>query len=189
MNTEAIFREFGKEISLVLIGLLMIGGGILYMRRGTDGTEIKVIEQSEKQDNADIVVEVSGAVHNPGVYEFSGGARVDDALKQAGGISENADADWIEKTINKASVLTDGQKIYIPREGESADIAGSGTEGGVVNINTASQSELESLWGIGPVYAQSIIEHRPYSSVDELLSKGVIKQNVYDRNRDKLSVY
>ena len=59
----------------------------------------------------------------------------------------------------------------------------------LININTASQKELESLWGIGPVYAQNIIEHRPYSKVDELIEKKILKTNVYDRNKDTLTVY
>ena len=58
-----------------------------------------------------------------------------------------------------------------------------------VNINSASQSELEGLWGIGPVYAQNIIEHRPYSKVEELIEKKILKTNVYDRNKETLTVY
>jgi competence protein ComEA len=60
--------------------------------------------------------------------------------------------------------------------------------GELININTASASELESLWGIGPVYAQNIIEHRPYSKVEELLEKKVLKENVYERNKSLLTV-
>jgi len=58
-----------------------------------------------------------------------------------------------------------------------------------ININTASQNQLESLWGIGPVTAQNIIEQRPYSTVEELLNKKILKTNVYETNKDKLSVY
>ena len=59
----------------------------------------------------------------------------------------------------------------------------------LININTASQKELESLWGIGPVYAQNIIEHRPYSSLEELLTKKIIKKNVHERNKEYLTIY
>ena len=60
---------------------------------------------------------------------------------------------------------------------------------GLIDINTASQEELESLWGIGPVYAQNIIEQRPYSNVEELLTKKVIRSDIYEKNKDKLTVY
>lgn len=59
----------------------------------------------------------------------------------------------------------------------------------MININTASQSELESLRGIGPVTGKNIIDHRPYSDVSELLSRGVLKKNVYEDNKDKMTVY
>lgn len=59
----------------------------------------------------------------------------------------------------------------------------------MVNVNTATQKELEALWGIGPVTAQNIIEQRPYSTVEELLNKKILKTNVYETNKDKLSVY
>ena len=59
----------------------------------------------------------------------------------------------------------------------------------MVNINTATLKELDTLPGIGPVYGQNIIEHRPYSTVEELLSKAVLKKNVYEKIKDKVSVY
>ncbi|HKC04714.1 MAG TPA: helix-hairpin-helix domain-containing protein, partial [Patescibacteria group bacterium] len=58
-----------------------------------------------------------------------------------------------------------------------------------VNINTASLSQLDSLPGIGPTYAQNIIEQRPYSNTTELVSKGAIKQSLYDKIKDKISIY
>src|SRR3989344_1087747 len=87
--------------------------------------------------------------------------------------------------------------LEFPSEEENSKIPNSqnsnneilGVLDNLININTASQSELESLWGIGPVYAQNIIEQRPYSSVEELLTKKIIKQNVYDRVKDQISVY
>ena len=99
--------------------------------------------------------------------------------------------------------ITDGQKLFIPREGEQStessanNIQGDQTTSSArgsgqqqfVNINTASAKELEGLWGIGPVTAQNIIEQRPYSNVEELLSKKILKTNVYERNRDVLTVY
>jgi competence protein ComEA len=169
-------------------------------------SSVEVLESSldnEDIGSGEVVIEVSGAVETPGVYKLSANARVEDALIAAGGISVDADRDWMEKTLNRAAKIVDGQKIYIPRvneqiSGESAsNVAGyqsTSSVGGsnssrTTNVNTASQKELELLWGIGPVAAQNIIEQRPYSSVEELLNKKILKSNVYKTNKDKLSVY
>jgi competence protein ComEA len=142
-------------------------------------------------------------VEKPGVYKFTSGARVEEVLIVAGGISGDADRERMGKALNRAAKVTDGQKIHIPRVGESADVAGvedfDGCQGEttdegsgpnyLININTARPKELESMWGIGPVTAQNITEQRPYSSVEELLTKKIIKSNVYEKNKDKLTVY
>jgi competence protein ComEA len=108
----------------------------------------------------------------------------------------------VEKYINRAAKLIDGQKIYIYHLGELGakessaikldqgvlGIAGSDPAMSV-NINTASQSELEKLVGIGPVYAQNIIEQRPYSNTQELVSKGAISQKVFEKIKNEISVY
>ncbi len=109
----------------------------------------------------------------------------------------------MEKYVNRAAKLVDGQKIYVPRQNEQSVnitannlVGDQGTSLGtstytsvLININTASLKDLESLSGIGPVYAQSIIEHRPYSSVEELLSKEALKVHVYEKIKDKVTAY
>ena len=199
-----ILYKFRFQILFVLLGLLLVGVGLFSSKKAgwlDSSSKVEVLESStEGQDGiGGVVVEVAGAVENPGVYQLSEGARIEDALIAAGGISADADREWMEKILNRAAKITDGQKIYIKHIGEeSANILGvsSGSGGGlpansegVININTASQKELESLWGIGPVTAQNIIEHRPYSSVEELLQKKILKTNVYETNKDRLSVY
>ncbi len=137
-----------------------------------------------------------------GVYKLSNGSRVDDLLIISGGLSASADRDWVTKNINRAAKLSDGQKLYIYH---SEELSARNTEGSLdkkvlgtiagsdpamlVNINTASQKELESLVGIGPVYAQSIIEHRPYSNLEELLSKKIIPQKTYEKIKNEISLY
>ena len=109
----------------------------------------------------------------------------------------------MEKYVNRAAKLSDGQKMYIPRideqmGSESANqnaIYQSGSSvagvqnGGFVDINTATLLELDKLPGIGPVYGQSIIDNRPYSNIEELLSKGALKQSVYEKIKDEVGVY
>ena len=98
-------------------------------------------------------------------------ARVDDAVRAAGGLSSEAD----RAKINLAAKVADGQKVRIPKAGETltqsgGEVAGA-TEGGLVSINSGSVSELESLPAVGPVTAQKIISLRPYSSLEELKTK------------------
>ncbi|MEE2523347.1 helix-hairpin-helix domain-containing protein [Pseudarthrobacter sp. J75] len=131
------------------------------------------------------VIHVAGAVNAPGVVTIAVGSRVNDAIIAAGGASAGSDPG----RLNLAAVVTDGQKIYVPRPGEElpAEPAGSppaaggaaaspgapGSQGGAkVNLNTATSSELATLPKVGPVLAQKIIdwrvEHGPFSTVEEL---------------------
>jgi competence protein ComEA len=125
-----------------------------------------------------VTVHVAGAVGKPGVVELTQGARVVDAVKAAGGGTADADLD----RLNLAAVLTDGQRVFVPKGGQSDPLPGagtgtgaggsSGTPAGPVSLNTASQAELETLPGVGPVLAQAIIAERErrggFRSVNEL---------------------
>jgi competence protein ComEA len=138
-----------------------------------------------------VVVYAAGAIAHPGVYEFATGARVDDLLAAAGGAIAGADLD----RLNLAAPLADGTRIYVPRKGEveppvvagnaspSGDPGGTGTDSASsndaaapsspVDLNSADESALESLPGVGPATAAAIIayrqEHGPFTSVDQLL--------------------
>jgi len=120
------------------------------------------------------VVHVAGAVAAPGVYRLDTGARVIDAVHAAGGLTTEANAD----ALNLAALLTDGQRVYVPRIGETPPVvlsAGPGSTSapaGPVNLNTATATDLESLPGVGPATAATILAHReqhgPFASVDDL---------------------
>jgi competence protein ComEA len=135
---------------------------------------------------ARLVVHVAGAVTHPGVVELNSGARVIDAVEAVGGASADGDLD----RLNLAAKVTDGERVYVAKVGQAdpgvidgggADAPGpsdgGGTGGGVgakVNLNTATQAQLEELPGIGPTYAQSIIAERQrrggFTSVNDLRS-------------------
>jgi len=196
---DEIKLKYRWQIVMVVVGLILIGSGVLLLRLGdfSRGSQVEIVDEEEGEE---VVVEVVGSVETPGVYSLSAGSRVEDALEAAGGVTGEADFEWMEKMLNRASKLKDGQKIYIPRQSEvesarseggylESDDVTIGSVGGLVNVNTASQKELEELWGIGPVTAQNVIEQRPYSSVEELRTRGVLKSNVYERNEKKLTVY
>ena len=120
---------------------------------------------------------VAGAVGVPGVYELAGGARVVDAVEVAGGLAADADV----AVLNLAAVLTDGQRIYVAKVGETppaiavpdgAAPPGSSAPPGPVDLNAATVSELDELPGIGPATASAIVAHRdehgPFAAVGDL---------------------
>jgi competence protein ComEA len=185
-----------KLFDWVLVGLMILGGGLilwgLLESRGRSEEEVEYLSDGLSDTQEMIWVDVSGAVEKPGVYELSGGSRVKDALVLAGGLSQLAEREYLERVINMAEKLTDGEKIYIPREGSNeGEVLGGSSDGlgGLIDINSASVSELDTLWGVGSVRAQKIIDNRPFSKVEELLSKGVLPENVYEKIKDEISVY
>ena len=122
-----------------------------------------------------LVVQAAGAVVRPGLYRLAPGARVDDLVTAAGGMTPDADPD----RINLAAPVVDGQKLYVPRVGEPipAEVGASASPGSTpqpIDLNTASVSQLDGLPGIGPSTAQAIVDYRSqhgrFRSVDDLLN-------------------
>lgn len=195
-----------KLIIFLLLGLILIGLGVLAYKtdifRSEDKVEVLNGATELQNNTAEIQVEIAGAVQNAGVYKMKNGDRIDDLLIISGGLAVDADRGWVEKNINRASKLNDGQKIYIYSQSEiesakesggiklDQDVLGVNSQilSELININTSSQSELEKLIGIGPVYAQKIIEQRPYSDLQELVSRGVISQKTFDKIKNEISL-
>jgi competence protein ComEA len=139
-----------------------------------------------------IFVDIEGGVMNSGVYELPDGSRIKDVLVMAGGLSDRADREFCEKNLNMAEVVKDGQKIYIPEGGNTDALSGYSEailSSKKISINSATVAELDTLWGIGSARAESIVKNRPYQSVDELVSKGVLTQSLVDKNKELLSVF
>jgi competence protein ComEA len=143
-----------------------------------------------------LVVHITGAVPRPGVYALAQGSRVQDAISAAGGFLAEA-----EKTgINLARALEDGEQLDIPYvEGASPVILEepAATEAPVentelININFASQAELESLPGIGPTTAQKIIQYReqngPFLTTEDVINVPGIGPGTYERIKDLITV-
>ncbi len=151
-----------------------------------------------------VAVDVAGAIVHPGLYWVAFDARVDDVITQAGGMSADADTEWVAKTINRAKRVSDGMKIYIPSGEETSHIIEAANDGsktsynissssngqvqGLVSVNTASQSQLEALTGIGPVTAQKIMANRPYGDLQELVTKKVMSQSLFTKLSGQLSL-
>ncbi len=199
MFNEFIFKN-RYLILAVLSGLILMTLGYLFFRNGgsSQSSKIEVLDASGDVNDgvSGLVAEISGEVMKPGVYKLPAGSRIDDLLIACGGLSGSADRSFVAKNINRAAKLLDGQKLYIPNKTDNEKLitnnfsgSGGGGETGLVNINTADAKTLDSLSGIGPVYAQNIIEHRPYSETSQLVSKGAIPNNVYLKIKEKISCY
>jgi competence protein ComEA len=146
---------------------------------------------------AAIVVHAAGAVRQPGVYRMPAGSRVVDLLDRAGGPAADIDLD----RVNLAAALTDGERVFLPRVGESAPVAaggdGAAAAGGPgstspVDLNQATVAQLDALPGIGPTTAAAIVAHRqqkgPFRSVDDLLSVRGIGAAKLDALREFVTV-
>jgi competence protein ComEA len=140
----------------------------------------------------DLVVDVQGAVRQPGVVLLPPGSRVADALQAAGGYTAKADLNAAAASLNLATPLTDGAQVYVPVIGMATapGAGGGGTGGGgsgLVNLNTASPEELEALPGIGPVTVQLIVAARaeqPFTTLDELVEREVLDRGQLEDVRD-----
>jgi competence protein ComEA len=142
-----------------------------------DGTG-PLVTAPDLATSSTIVVHVDGGVARPGVHELEAGARVIDAIEAAAGLTPQAD----RGRLNLAAPVADGQRVWVPIEGEdeptvepvTGGVVGSeGSPGGVVNLNSADQAALETLPGVGPSIAAAILQHREregaFERVEDLL--------------------
>jgi competence protein ComEA len=204
-DIDDILIRFRLPLIILMTGLILFGGGIFLAKVGNplSATKLEVLEMGETGASEDLTVEISGEVTNPGVYRLAENSRIEDLLIASGGFSTDADQGWTDKYLNRAAKLSDGQKIYIPKAGEQSGGGSAKVFGGdqsissnfspdsnaKININSATLSQLDTIPGIGPVYAQNIIEQRPYSTIEELVQKGAIKQGLFEKIKDYISVY
>ena len=144
---------------------------------------------------SEVVFDIVGAVEKPGLYRLPVGSRILEGLVAAGGLAARADRNWVEKNINKAEKISDGQKIYIPEEGEDTEVKAEslkvkGSE--VANINKATAEELDTLPGIGPALAGRIIDYRikngGFKNTEELKLVSGIGDKLYERIKEKLTL-
>lgn len=185
-------------LSLGILGLIFFAYGLIGLFSPNNSASDDITFESSKQntETKTILVDIEGAVVNPGVYKLLFDSRIQDGLVAAGGLSAKADREYVSKNLNLATKLTDGTKIYIPVVGDEniqPTVLGASSNGSVtntlININTASASELDMLPGVGPATSEKIINNRPYNSVDNLLEKKAVGTKVFNQIKDKITAF
>ncbi len=153
---------------------------------------VPILAEETHSRAAPVWVYVCGAVQSPGVYQLSAEDRICDAVDAAGGFSEDAD----QCAVNLAELLTDGSQIYIPQIGESAAVgsneAGEAHLPGLVNINTATKSQLMELPGIGAAKAEAILSYREsvgrFSCIEDIMQVSGIKEASFAQIKSLITV-
>ncbi len=160
-------------------------------------TEEVVVTDPESSTEV-IYVDIGGGVVFPQVVQLPLDSRVEDAIQAAGGLLSNADV----TSINRAAKLSDGEKIYIPIEGEevsesivsstSSSTSTSSSSSGKININTATADELQELTGVGSVIANRIVVYRAtygaFSSIEDIKAVDGIGDKTYEKIKDSITV-
>jgi competence protein ComEA len=152
-----------------------------------------------------LVVDVQGAVARPGIVRLPPGSRVADAIASAGGYGPRVAAERVADRLNLAALLRDGDQVVVPSRDDPSSLtsrapgtASGGTSGGgggqgaaIVDLNSATASELDALPGIGPVTAQKIIaarQEQPFASVDDLLTRKVVGAATLEKIKELVTV-
>ena len=183
-----------QKRGLAIVAALVVLISALFVARGSSQEVVaapipleieSVVEQT-------VMIDVAGAVVNPGVYSLPLNARVFEAIKAAGGLKKGADA----SDVNQARILKDGEQIYIYPTSQSLT-SSSGSKkpvrkNGPIMINRASVKEFESLDGIGPVLANRIVAFRkingPFTAIEDLMKVPGIGSSTFAKFKEKLRV-
>ncbi len=211
-------KQYKIALSLGLLGAI-VAGFILLQGRDQGGTDVQQlteqtsssssykdeksnksneISQADTEDQL-VTVDVKGAVKKPGVYQLQSNSRVHDALEKAGGLTDEADL----KSVNQAQKLSDEAVVYVAKVGENAvDVttsapasATSGTgqaKSALVNLNTATEADFQTISGIGQKRAQDIIAYREangrFKSVDDLKNVSGIGAKTLEKLKEYVTV-
>lgn len=186
-----ISREslLSRRTLVIILGALLVLAGVGgfryadFLLRDTAGADSPGLRAVQDEGSL-IAVHVKGAVAEPGLYWLAPDSRVDDAVQAAGGALPEADLD----NVNLAAFVSDGSQLYVPFAGESEDAVS-----GPLNINTATEAQLEVLDGIGETKARAIVEYREshgdFASVEQLTRVDGIGDATLDKIREQICVY
>lgn len=193
---------------LIIFGIALIAGGIAwyyYSSNQKASFERKLLNGLKNNDTETasvggvtkvkmIKVDVEGAIERTGIVEIPYDSRIQDVLITAGGLDPKADRTYVSKSINLAQRVIDGQKIYIPFQGEvesgfMTKIQNNQVgQANIVSINSGSAEELDALPGIGAVTSNKIMSGRPYQNLTDLIDRKIISTSVFNKIKDKISL-
>lgn len=188
-----------------MVGLGLTGFGLYHLLFQTQAHAAPLCEELGSSDlsTSSFVVAVMGAVERPGVVSVAPGQRWVDAVQLAGGVTSTADAYFLNREFNLAREVQDGEQIYIPFAQErTTGVGGGGTASSAaqsaqsaeavgakrISINSASQLELQHLEGVGEKRAADIIAGRPYQQLEDLVTRGILTQNLFTKNQKSMQL-
>ena len=195
-------KMLGKGVLILVI--LALALGIRMKNLNSDDSQVEVSEATDTEvTTAEMYVDISGEVEDPGVYIVEDGTRLYEVIEKAGGLTEDANTD----AINQAGYVEDGEKIVIPSEDGgnaiSTDVASTsagstsssggtkGSQNGLININTASKDQLMEITGIGEVTADKIIEYRKnnrFKSIEDIMNVSGIGNAKFESMKSEITV-
>ncbi|MFZ2152903.1 MAG: helix-hairpin-helix domain-containing protein [Microgenomates group bacterium] len=190
---------------MLAAGLALITVGIGVGWQGQQTAKVELIKAKVTptvvQGNNKVTFDIAGEVLKPGVYVLPLGSRISEALTVAGGLSANADRQWVEVNINRAKKIGDGEKIYIPKKVNSDQLSVNSNKeqiskqilgSQIININSAGVEELDKLDGVGPAIAQRIIDYREknggFVDINELKLVSGIGEKMFEKIKDKVEI-
>lgn len=195
IKAKIVAFVFSNKLTVLLgiIGLALLTASFVILFRQSQDEAAQIIIKTEASSSPKtILVHIAGAVEKPGIYQLPQDSRINDLLIMANGLTQDANRAWFENNVNLAQKLIDGQKIYFPKTGEQL-VSNPQAGNSLVNINTASLEELESLPEIGKVTAQKIIDYRQengqFTSVEDLLNVPGIGDKSLEIIKNFITVY
>ena len=208
------YQTYEKQIRIAVIAIVVITALLLFGGNG-EKDEIVVETEGETQEllinekadavadmqttepqasAAKLIVDISGCIKSPGVYEIADGTRLHEVIELAGGLTQDADIN----AINQAELVADGQKILIPVKAEEVDVesshasTGGSRNNGKININQADSSALQEIPGVGPATADKIIQYREangrFQSIEDIKNVNGIGDKTFEKMKDQICV-
>lgn len=197
---DDFLTRYRPYLVMLVLFIVTLAGTVFLLRRSDAPPTVTLITATPRPTAtiASILVDVRGAVNQPGVYTLPAGSRVQDALARAGDVTSNADT----RTLNLARRLNDGEQLYVPRQGEATSVPPTPSSRSAptatrapskININTASVDELDTLPGIGPSLAQRIVDYRTqngdFKTIEDIKKVRGIGDALFNQIKDLITVH
>ncbi len=189
---------FGTKGEKEEIVVVQDGEGMMEREIMVDEPQGEDVNKEVSEDTVKLVIDIDGCVKHPGIYEIDEGTRLYEVIEMAGGLTKSADT----TLINQAEVLSDGQKIIIPKkaaryegsDGKESDVsvAAGQTSDGRININLADADTLQKIPGVGPATAEKILTYREangmFKDIEDIKNISGIGEKTFEKMKDKITI-